>query len=307
MGFNNIYPKNDLIFKKIFGDPKNNRILISLLSSILDIPKEEYFKVEVIDPYFRIRRFNDKLGILDIKLKLKSGKMINIELQVSEVADMEQRVLFYASRMIDEQIGAGQNYSEIKKIVCIVICTDHNLIKDSGSAHNKYFLYDKKTNSMFTSLLEVNVIECLKFSENDESELATWMKFLNSNSEVDLDMIASKGEAFKEAVCTYKQLTSDEETRLQIQAQEDAIRDNKAVLKAAVVRAEQRGLERGIEQGIEEGIEKGIKKGIEKGENKRNIEIAKNLINMGLSDNQIVSATNLSLNELNKLRHIEKS
>ena len=44
---------NDLIFKSIFGDYKNKSILIDFLQSILDLPKEEYDKIELLDPLIR--------------------------------------------------------------------------------------------------------------------------------------------------------------------------------------------------------------------------------------------------------------
>lgn len=56
--------------------------------------------------------------------------------------------------------------------------------------------------------------------------------------------------------------------------------------------------QKGIEKGIEKGIKKGIKKGIEKGK----IEVAKNLIKMGLTIDQIIDGTGLKKEEIEKLR-----
>ncbi|MCL2323720.1 MAG: Rpn family recombination-promoting nuclease/putative transposase [Oscillospiraceae bacterium] len=39
---------NDLIFKKIFGSSMNKDIIVSFLSSILDIPNEEYESYGII-------------------------------------------------------------------------------------------------------------------------------------------------------------------------------------------------------------------------------------------------------------------
>lgn len=50
-------------------------------------------------------------------------------------------------------------------------------------------------------------------------------------------MIAKQGSIFKEAVCTYKKLTADEQLRLQIQHDEDVKRDNASVVRAAVNKA----------------------------------------------------------------------
>ena len=84
---------NDLIFKKIFGDHKNKNILKDFLQSVLDLPAEEYDKIEVVDPHSKACVFDDKECILDIKLHTKSKKIIDIEMQVRHSPVMKQRVV----------------------------------------------------------------------------------------------------------------------------------------------------------------------------------------------------------------------
>lgn len=52
---------------------------------------------------------------------------------------------------------------------------------------------------------------------------------------------------------------------------------------------------------IEEGFNKGMVQGLEKGENKKAIEIAKNLLSQKIDIKTISSATGLSLNDIQKL------
>ena len=52
-----------------------------------------------------------------------------------------------------------------------------------------------------------------------------------------------------------------------------------------------------------EGLAEGEKIGIEKGEKNAKIETAKNLLKMGLSAEQIVQATGLSVDEISNLIH----
>ena len=54
---------------------------------------------------------------------------------------------------------------------------------------------------------------------------------------------------------------------------------------------------RGIEKGIEKGIEEGIEKGIEKGK----IEVARNLLSLGLDIDKIVKATGVSEEDIKKM------
>jgi hypothetical protein len=44
-------PKNDLIFKLIFGDERNLEILTNFLQAALDVPKDEYESVVILDPH----------------------------------------------------------------------------------------------------------------------------------------------------------------------------------------------------------------------------------------------------------------
>ena len=173
--------------------------LIGLLREIIDIPEEEYAHIEIIDPNLRVNKSYGKSGILDIKLTTKNGQRINIEIQIRKASDLKQRILFYASKMIAEQLTEGEKYDKIRKVISIMICTDHNLIEDSKEYHNRYFLYDKNTNSTFTDLLEIDILEFKKVPEKDKSNLATWLRFLNTDDKEELDKM---DHVLKQLKCT---------------------------------------------------------------------------------------------------------
>ena len=59
-----------------------------------------------------------------------------------------------------------------------MISVDHNLIKDRKEYHNRYFLYDRNTNSTLTDLLEIDILQFKKVPEKDKSNLAIWLRFL---------------------------------------------------------------------------------------------------------------------------------
>ena len=52
---------------------------------------------------------------------------------------------------------------------------------------------------------------------------------------------------------------------------------------------------------MQKGIQKGIQEGIQKGISERNIEIAKNLVKLGMPLQQIATATGLTKEEVEKL------
>ena len=163
-----------------------------------------------------------------------------------------------------------------------MICTDHNLIEDSKEYHNRYFLYDKNTNSTFTDLLEIDILEFKKVPEKDKSNLATWLRFLNTDDKEELDKMAVRNVAFESAVCKYKQLTADERVRMIVEDKEKAWKDRQAEIKYAK--------------------EEGKAEGRAEGKHNREIEIAKSLLNSGLDYKFITLHTGLSKEEIEKLR-----
>ncbi|MCB8818112.1 hypothetical protein LJE72_21725 [Desulfosporosinus sp. SRJS8] len=56
-----------------------------------------------------------------------------------------------------------------------------------------------------------------------------------------------------------------------------------------------------ITEGMEKGMEKGIEKGIEKGMEKGKLEVAENLLRLGMGIDMIIKATGLSEEEIRKI------
>ena len=285
-----IFAKSDPIFKMIFGDPENKTALIGLLREIIDIPEEEYAHIEIIDPNLRVNKSYGKSGILDIKLTTKSGQRINVEIQVRKASDLKQRILFYASKMVAEQLTEGEKYDKIRKVISIMICTDHNLIEDSKEYHNRYFLYDKNTSSTFTDLLEIDILEFKKVPEKDKSNLATWLRFLNTDDREELDKMAVRNAAFKSAVCKYMELTYDEAIRMLAEENEKAWKDRQAELDYA------------MDEGMQKGIQKGRVEGRAEGRYNQKIEIAKKMLLKNKNIEEIIDFTDLTKEVIEKLR-----
>ena len=72
-------------------------------------------------------------------------------------------------------------------------------------------------------------------------------------------------------------------------------------LRSDIVSIQESSFNQGIEEGIEKGIKKGIEEGIEKGKKAGILATAKNLLNMGMSWQDVAKATGLSQEEIIKL------
>ena len=72
--------RNDYLFKRLLGSEENKVCLQDLLECILDIPAGAIDELELLDKELSKDTVNDKTGILDVKLCLKDGTTIDIEI-----------------------------------------------------------------------------------------------------------------------------------------------------------------------------------------------------------------------------------
>jgi predicted transposase/invertase (TIGR01784 family) len=136
------FARNDAMFKLIFGDNRDVEPLAAFLQAALDLPAEDLAEITIIDPAIAPDRPGGKLGILDVRARTATGKMIDIEIQLCDHAALRERIMFYLARMVSDQIGSGDQYREIKQSICILI-TDFVLVPENEVYyHNRYQLYN---------------------------------------------------------------------------------------------------------------------------------------------------------------------
>ena len=86
------------------------------------------------------------------------------------------------------------------------------------------------------------------------------------------------------------------------EASKMAYRDIKNSIDTAKREGKEEGLAEGMEKGLAEGMEKGLAEGMEKGMNQRSLEIARNLLSLGLPVTQITQATGLTEEEIRQMK-----
>jgi predicted transposase/invertase (TIGR01784 family) len=213
------------------GTENSKEILTDFLLAVLSLSPDEYDEITIQNPFLLQEYKGDKLGILDVKLKLKSGKILNIEVQVDPMPFMESRILFYVSKLITEQIGESDQYEKIKRVISIII-TGHPLIKQSEKYHHHFGLYDIESKVLLTDALEIHTLEVPKARKVDEdsekADLLNWMKFFDARTEEDLNMLAQKSPAMKRATLRLLELSADEKARQLYEARLKEQRDSYA-------------------------------------------------------------------------------
>ena len=107
-------------------------------------------------------------------------------------------------------------------------------------------------------------------------------------------MVAQKDPYIDSAYQQLQIISQDKQKRLEYEARQKAILDYNQYM----YEAEQRG----SEQGEKVGREQGEKVGREQNEKEKGIQIAKNLLSLGLDVNTIMTATGLSLQDIETLQ-----
>jgi predicted transposase/invertase (TIGR01784 family) len=210
----NILPvKSDVIFRLFFADERNVEFLVSFLKSALDLPEDDYSEIEIADPHLLREYPADKLGIIDVKLKTKSKKIVHIEIQISVTQELKNRIVFYDAKLVTEQIDSGDDYAAVKRVISIIV-TDEELIAASHRYHHRFTLYDKDAGVEFTDLLEVHSLELSKLPRDaDGTPLYDWARFIAAETEEELDMLAERNQTISRAVVKLRELSTDEKAR----------------------------------------------------------------------------------------------
>jgi predicted transposase/invertase (TIGR01784 family) len=240
-----LLPTNDFVFKKVFGE--NRRILEDFLKSVLDLPPDEFKGLTVMNPDLEQEFIDDKLGVLDVKVNLRSGKVIDVEMQVRHQASIWQRMNFYTSKMVVEQLKSGFSYDKINRVISILIA-DFVMVVESAAYHHRFRLYDEKNGVRFPDSDEINTLELPKISETDITPLGNWLHFFKARTEEDFMNAAEKNPAIDEAWGIIKILSGDERQRALAESREKYHHD----MASCISDGRRAGLQEGRMEGVQE-------------------------------------------------------
>ena len=266
--------KSDLIFRIFFADERNEEDLISLLKAVLDLPEDDYNEIEITDPHLLPEYIDDKYAIIDVKLHTKSRKVIHIEIQLKVTSELKKRIVFYESKLITEQLGAGSNYDDIQNVISIIIL-DKTLIEGSQRYHHRFAFADLDAGVELTDIVAIHTLELDKLPEaTDGTQLYDWASFIAASSEEELAVIAERNPQIGKAVVKLRALSADERTRDMYERREKARRDEESQMRWA------------RQEGLQEGM----------------INVARNALNMNMSVEDIMKLTSLSRSDVESLQ-----
>jgi predicted transposase/invertase (TIGR01784 family) len=264
------------------------------LSAILGVPKEEFMGLDIINSEL-LREFSeDKKGILDVRVKTKQGKQIDIEIQILPTEFMPERTMFYWSKMYISQVKPGDTYDLLKKCITINIvdfkCTPLKKL------HSIYHLIEDETGYQLTDIIEVHFLEMPKLADSeilrDENDsVVEWMEFLDARSKGVLEMLAEKNQDIKKAYDLLQIISQDEKARMLYDAREAELRDQLTRMKVEKNKGRAEGKAEGKAETICQYLE--VRFGVESQALQERVRAIANLDVLNQITNQIFLITHL--------------
>ena len=220
--------KDNVVFPMFFADERDTESLTGFLQSVLKLSADEYEILEITDPHLLQEHKDDKLSIVDIKLKTKNDKIIHIEIQRKVPDTFRNRIMFYVCKLITEQLGGDKKrYEDVNKVISIVI-TDEVLIDECEKYHHHFTFCDPECENavVLSDLVEVYTVELSKLPQNpDGTNLYDWASFIAAETEEELDMIAARNPEFGRTVIKLREMSASEKARAEYERRQKAERD----------------------------------------------------------------------------------
>jgi len=261
-----IKPTVDFAFKKIFGSPENVPALVGLLNAILHL-EQPIEDVDILNPFSYQEFAEAKQIVLDIRARDRQKRWLNIEMQVSVVAGLVQRLVYYSCSLYVEQLRTGEAYSELRPAISICLLRE-DLFRDSAVPHHRFRFADVEHGRVLAETVELHTVELGKYNVREErlgeaSELEKWVFFLLHASEYEADRLREllPGEGFERAIAALEAIAGRTEDLEMYNQREKAERDYRWVIESA----RREGIEKGREEGVQIGLEKGREEGREEG------------------------------------------
>lgn len=174
--------KNDIAFRKIFGNENKTEILISFLNAVLKLEGNKKITwVEILNPYQLPIVLGAKSTILDVKAKDKVGNEYIVEMQVTDKIGFAKRVVYYSAKSYSAQLDVGENYYKLKPIIFIGILNFEFL--DGKNYLSRHLILDAETKEHKLKDLDFNFIELPKFNKTEqelENLVEKWVYFIKN-------------------------------------------------------------------------------------------------------------------------------
>ena len=317
-------PKADLVFKRIFAD--HPHLLMSFLNTVLPLPEDtlitkiEYLATEQVPDIPTLKN-----SIVDVKCTDQLGRTFIVEMQLEWSAGFTNRMILNMAKAFTRQLKRGGIYGTLCPVYGVAILdtifADH---LDEWFHHYQmtHTVYPNETiPSLHLIFIELPKMKPTTWMHKKLGVL--WLRFLReiNDGTNTVDPMLLEDPLIREAVDLarraaytlgelewydkYWDIISLEKTRLDESYSKGIEEGREEGREEGLVEGIEKGLAEGIEKGLTEGIEKGLAEGIEKGREEgakqAKIEMAKAMLDLGISMEDVLNTTGLFLEDISTL------
>ena len=231
-------PKIDAVFQILFSKT-NPEVIKGLLSAILNIPISNITNNTIDLDLNKIldRSFpDDKIGVLDVRAQVNNEIEINLEMQMVYRDMLIERILWYWAKLYSSQLKSGDDYSELKKTLEVLIVNDNiPSFKDILKPYTKWEIREHEILSeILTDNFEIVIIELPKveqaYLKNKDNLLLQWMMFLINPESLEVSEIMQENEEIKIATKELEEISESAANQRIAELREKARRDDAALL-----------------------------------------------------------------------------
>lgn len=216
---------NDYMFRAVLQT--SNKALGGLICSLLHLAESEVNSVEIINPILLGNSIGSMEFRLDIHLLLNNNTRINLEMQIANRLNWQNRSVMYLCRSYD-QLNKGQDYKDAKPAIHIGFL-HYTLFEEHPEFYAAYKLINIKSHQVYSDNLTLYVTDLsridLATEEDKRYHIDSWARLLKATTWEELRMTASEDEALYEAAKTLFYQCSDEEIRMRCRDREEYYQD----------------------------------------------------------------------------------
>jgi len=227
-------PKNDLTFKRVFGEHKH--LCMSLINSMLPLDKPivsiEYQTGELLPEIAGLRN-----SIVDVRCTDSDGRMFIVEMQMYWSESFKSRVLLNASKAYIKQLDKSEDFELLQPVYALNFVND--IFEKSSEMKNEYYHYYKIVNIKDTEKqikgLEFLFVELPKFKPLNRAEKKLhelWLRFLTEINEttetppqelIDNELTREAVEYMEKAAYTKEQLDAYDKWKIDAMTERSAL------------------------------------------------------------------------------------
>ena len=266
-------PKNDLTFKRVFGEHKH--LCMSLINSMLPLEKPivsiEYQTGELVPELTDVLRNT----VVDVRCTDSAHRQFIVEMQLFWNESFRSRVLLNASKAYVMQLDKAKEFKLLKPVYALNFVND--TFENSPEMKDEYYHYYKIVNIKDTEKqiegLEFLFVELPKFKPQNRAEKKLhdlWLRFLTEINETTEEAPAELLEDneiceaisyIERAAYTKAQLAAYDKWKIDTMTATSMLSASKV---EGLEEGKAIGLEEGKAIGLEEGKAIGLEEGLEK-------------------------------------------